>query len=95
MHCEARVQATGAPGVYYLATVDTVACGWRSSDHSCLWPAGSSGRKPLVTAQSRKEAFGETDNTVLQDREMEEEVPYYKDYAVEDSLQIEDALLKF
>ena len=92
MHCEARVQATGAPGVYYLATVgDTVAtaaCGWRRSDHSCLWPAGSSGRKPLVTAQSRKEAFGETDNTVLQDREMEEEVPYYKDYAVEDSLSI-------
>ena len=39
-----------------------------------------------MTAQSRKEAFGETDNTVLQDREMEEEVPYYKDYAVEDSL---------
>ena len=102
MHCEARVQATGAPGVYYLATVGytvaTAACGWRRSDHSCLWPAGSSGRKPLattqsrkqalVTAQSRKEAFGETDNTVLQDREMEEEVPYYKDYAVGDSLQI-------
>ena len=39
-----------------------------------------------MTAQPRKEAFGETDNTVLQDREMEEEVPYYKDYAVEDSL---------
>ena len=41
-----------------------------------------------MTAQPRKEAFGETDNTVLQDREMEEEVPYYKDYAVEDSLSI-------
>ena len=103
MHCEARVQATGAPGVYYLATVGdtvaTVACGWRSSDHSCLWPAGSSGRKTLVTPRSRKQPFGDntvlqasrwchTDNTVLQDQEMEEEVPYYKDYAVEDSLSI-------
>ena len=39
----------------------------------------------MVTTRSRKEAFGDTDYTVLQDREMEEEVPYYKDYAVEDS----------
>merc|ERR1712210_270592 len=38
-----------------------------------------SGRKTLVTPRSRKQPFG--DNTVLQDQEMEEEVPYYKDYA--------------
>ena len=47
-------------------------------------PAGFSGRKPLVTPT--------TPSLVL---EMEEEVPYYKDYAVLESLQIIRRLNQF
>ena len=71
--CEARVQATGLPGVYYLAC--GVASEWRSSCQSCCYQLDS------VAA-----SFWWHQQHLLE--EMEEEVPYYKDYTVLDSLQI-------